>query len=121
MTTHGVSTRHDPNCLFCKIIEQKVPSQRISEDEHSIAIRDVNPQAPTHILVMPKTHIANLCEVQSSDMLGKLLNHAVQLSKREKLDKGFRIVVNTGVEGGQTVNHLHIHILAGRFMGWPPG
>ncbi len=121
MSTSAPGVKIDANCLFCKIIEQKVPAERVREDEHSIAIRDVNPQSPTHILVLPKNHVADVTAVESSEVLGKLMLFAIAVSKEQKLDKGFRIVINTGKEGGQTVHHLHIHILGGRFMGWPPG
>lgn len=109
------------NCIFCKIIDGKIPAGKVSEDDYSISIKDVNPQAPTHILVIPKNHFANLTEVEDKEMLGNLFMHVQRIVKSEKLNNGFRAVVNTGVEGGQTVDHLHIHVLAGRSLGWPPG
>jgi histidine triad (HIT) family protein len=122
MTASAVPAKSDPNCLFCKIVEQKIPAQRVSENEHSIAIRDVNPQAPTHILVLPKTHLPNIAEAAgNAELVSKLIETACNVAKEQNLDKGFRLVINTGNDGGQTVHHLHIHLLGGRFMGWPPG
>ena len=122
MSASAVPAKSDPNCLFCKIVEQKIPSQRVSENEHSIAIRDVNPQAPTHILVLPKIHVPNIAEAAgNAELVSKLIATACTVAKEQNLDKGFRLVINTGNDGGQTVHHLHIHLLGGRFMGWPPG
>lgn len=111
---------HDPDCIFCRIIEKKIPSTVVSEDEHYTAIRDVNPQAPTHILVIPKNHVANVTEVEDAGALGKLFQSATKVARAENLSS-FRLVVNTGPESGQTVYHLHIHVLGGRAMHWPPG
>ncbi len=116
------SAQSDPNCLFCKIVENKIPAERISENDHAIAIRDVNPQAPTHILVLPKIHVPNIQEAAANfELTAKLIELATRVAQEQHLEKGFRLVINTGDEGGQTVHHLHIHILGGRFMGWPPG
>jgi histidine triad (HIT) family protein len=120
MSSSGSGSR-DPNCIFCKIIDRQIPSKIVGEDEYSVAIRDVNPQAPTHILVLPKNHIANIGEVDDGELLGRLFLHATSLAKQEGLSKGYRLVVNTGNDGGQTVHHLHIHLLGGRALGWPPG
>jgi len=111
----------DPNCIFCKIIDRQIPSKILAEDQHCVAIRDVNPQAPTHILVLPKNHIANIGEVDNAELIGRLFLQATSLAKQEGLSKGYRLVVNTGDDGGQTVHHLHIHLVGGRAMGWPPG
>ena len=119
--TSGQPTNSDPNCIFCKIVEQKIPSQKVAEDSRLIAIRDVNPQAPTHILVIPKNHIPNLGLVDDSSLTASLFKKATELAAELGLKKGFRIVVNTGSDGGQTVDHLHIHLLGGRALGWPPG
>jgi histidine triad (HIT) family protein len=110
-------------CLFCKIITGIIPAEKIYEDEVSIAIRDINPQAMTHILVLPKEHIESLAEVgpEQTELLGKLVANAAEIARKHKLDRGFRLVVNTGPEGGQTVNHLHLHVIGGRHMAWPPG
>jgi histidine triad (HIT) family protein len=93
----------------------------VLEDGESIAIRDVNPQAPTHILILPKDHIANIGEADNAELLGRLFQTATRVAKSEQLSKGYRVVVNTGNDGGQTVHHLHIHVLGGRAMRWPPG
>lgn len=111
----------DPNCIFCKIIDRQIPASIVSEDDYSIAIRDVNPQAPTHILILPKKHIVNITEAGDAELLGKLFQKTGPLASSEKLTKGFRVVVNTGDDGGQTVGHLHIHLIGGRAMKWPPG
>ena len=111
----------DANCIFCKIIDRKIPSTVVSEDDSYVAVRDVNPQAPTHILILPKNHIANISQADNAELLGSLFLKVGQIARAEKLDRGFRTVVNTGEQGGQTVDHLHIHILGGRQMGWPPG
>jgi histidine triad (HIT) family protein len=109
-------------CLFCKIISKQLPSKIVSEDEDSIAIYDINPQAPVHILVIPRKHLVNLNEaINDSLLLGKLLTKAVAVARSQGLENGYRVVINTGMEGGQSVDHLHLHVLGGRFMGWPPG
>jgi histidine triad (HIT) family protein len=108
-------------CVFCQIIDQKIPADRVAEDSQLIAIRDMNKQAPTHILIMPKNHIPNLGSVDDLGLLAALFKKATELAAELDLKKGFRIVVNTGEDGGQTVGHLHIHLLGGRALGWPPG
>ncbi len=111
----------DRNCIFCKIIDRQIPSNVVLEDETAIAIRDVNPQAPTHILIMPKNHIANITQAENAETLGSLFMKVGEIARLEKLEKGFRTVVNTGDDGGQTVDHLHIHVIGGRQLHWPPG
>ncbi|MHB1938983.1 MAG: histidine triad nucleotide-binding protein [Acidobacteriaceae bacterium] len=110
------------NCLFCKIVAGEITAKKIFEDDVSIAFADIHPQAPTHFLVIPKKHIDSLAHASSEDkaLLGHLTLVATELAKKS-LTKGFRIVVNTGEEGGQTVDHLHLHVLGGRAMHWPPG
>jgi len=110
------------NCLFCRIVSGEIPAKKIFEDEVSIAFADIHPQAPTHFLVIPKKHIDSLAHASEADkeMLGHLTLVATELAKKS-LSKGFRVVVNTGEEGGQTVDHLHLHVLGGRAMHWPPG
>jgi histidine triad (HIT) family protein len=110
-------------CLFCKIVDGKIPAERIFEDDDSIAIADINPQALIHVLVLPKKHIASLAETGPEDvaLLGKLMSVAAEVARQKNLERGYRVVVNTGAEGGQTVHHLHLHVLGGRHMGWPPG
>jgi len=109
------------SCIFCRIINGELPSEKIYEDEHFIAIKDVSPAAPNHVLLMPKKHFKNITEVDDSticDITSKISKVAKEMGV---LENGFRIVVNTGEDGGQTVDHLHFHILGGREMGWPPG
>jgi histidine triad (HIT) family protein len=110
------------NCLFCRIVAGEIPAKKIFEDNDSIAFEDIHPQAPTHFLVIPKNHIDSLAHASDTDkeMLGHLTLVATELAKKS-LSKGFRIVINTGEEGGQTVDHVHLHVLGGRAMHWPPG
>ena len=107
------------DCVFCKIAAGTIPVKALFEDERVIAFADNNPQAPAHYLVIPKNHFADVTEVPE-DLLGHLLQSAAALAKRE-LPGGHRIVANTGDDGGQTVPHVHLHVLGGRAMGWPPG
>jgi histidine triad (HIT) family protein len=111
------------SCLFCKIIDGSIPSTRIYEDEECIAFADIHPQAPAHLLVVPRKHIGSLAEAASEDtpLLGHLLARAADLARQRGLTKGYRTVINTGADGGQTVDHLHLHLLGGRHMAWPPG
>ncbi|MDQ2832733.1 MAG: histidine triad nucleotide-binding protein [Acidobacteriota bacterium] len=112
-----------PDCLFCKIVDGTIPANRAYEDECCIAFPDINPQAPTHMLLIPKRHIASHAEALAEDTatLGQLMAAAAKVAREHELDGGYRIVVNTGEDGGQTVNHLHVHLLGGRRMSWPPG
>ncbi len=109
--------------LFEKIIAREIPAQIVYEDALSIAIRDINPQAPVHVLVIPKKPIARVGEAQPEDqaLLGHLLLTAAKVAKQEGLENGFRITINQGVDGGETVPHMHVHVLGGRSLGWPPG
>ena len=109
------------DCIFCKIANKELPTKIVFENEYCVAFNDIKPVSPTHILVIPKVHIKNLWETNDSDLLGKLLLSAKEIAKQEKLNEGFRTVINTGDNGGQTVYHLHLHILGGRFHKWPPG
>ncbi len=111
------------DCLFCKIISGEIPATRVYEDDAVVAIRDINPQAPTHLLLMPVAHIASAAELTERDapLLGRLFAVAADLARAEGLDGGWRLVSNVGPDGGQTVDHLHVHLLGGRFMTWPPG
>jgi histidine triad (HIT) family protein len=110
-------------CLFCKIVAGEIPSKKVFADDLTYAFRDINPQAPTHVLVVPRKHIDSLAETSDEDreMLGYLHLVAARIAKSEGLSKGFRTVINTGPDGGQTVDHLHVHLLGGRAMTWPPG
>ena len=112
------------DCLFCKIIAGDIPSNKVYSDDEIYAFHDISPAAPTHILVIPKKHISAVNEADSDDqgLLGRLLLKANAIAGQQGLDKdGFRYVINTGDHGGQTVHHLHLHILGGRRMSWPPG
>jgi histidine triad (HIT) family protein len=111
------------DCLFCKIAAGTIPVTRLYEDEQVMAFADIHPQAPVHILVIPKLHIGSLAQTQAGDepLLGMLVAAAVEIARQQGLGGGYRLVVNTGADGGQTVEHLHVHLLGGRHMGWPPG
>jgi histidine triad (HIT) family protein len=110
-------------CIFCNIVEKKTSTKIIFEDEDLIVFDDIAPKAPTHILIIPKKHIASLNETQKEDLtlLGKLMHKAKELAYELHHHQGFRVVMNTGDDGGQTVHHIHLHLLAGRQMTWPPG
>ena len=109
------------NCLFCRIASGEIPSTKVYEDEDVLAFRDIDPQAPTHILIIPKRHFDSVLEADP-ETIGKLAEVAKKLAADEGLaEKGFRLVINTGDEGGQSVKHLHVHLLGGRSMEWPPG
>ena len=109
--------------IFSKIINREIPATIVYEDELAIAFRDVNPQAPTHILIIPKKTMVNLNDTTAEDqaLLGHLLLCIPKIAQQEKLNDGYRVVINNGNNAGQTVYHLHIHILGGRQMAWPPG
>lgn len=109
------------DCIFCKIANKELETKIVFENEEFIAFNDIRPVSPTHILVIPKSHYKSLIEVENKELLGKLLFTAKEIAKKEGLSEGFRTVINTGDNGGQTVHHLHIHILGGRFHKWPPG
>lgn len=109
--------------IFSKIIRREIPADIVYEDDLAIAFKDVHPQAPVHILVIPKEPIAQLADAESKDhaLMGHLLLTAKRVAQQAGLNNGYRIVINTGANGGQTVHHLHLHILGGRQMTWPPG
>jgi histidine triad (HIT) family protein len=111
------------SCLFCKIVDGSIPSTAVYEDELCYAFADIHAQAPVHILVAPRQHIVSLAECSQSDraLLGHLLWAAAQIARDKSLGKGYRVVINTGEDGGQTVDHLHVHLLGGRPLTWPPG
>jgi histidine triad (HIT) family protein len=111
-------------CLFCKVIARELPANVLFEDADLLAFSDIRPVAPQHLLVVPKRHIASLNEAEPSDaeLLGKLVIAARKAAVQTAIDQtGWRLLVNTGAHGGQTVSHLHLHVLGGRAMGWPPG
>jgi histidine triad (HIT) family protein len=111
------------SCVFCKIIAGEIPTTFVHRGENVVAIVDANPQAPTHLLVMPVKHVANLSEftdIESPQGVAELFSIASRLGRKQGA-QGFRIVINSGAHGGQTVDHLHVHVLSGRQMHWPPG
>jgi len=110
------------NCLFCKIIKGEIPSDKLYEDEDIFAFRDISPQAPVHFLVIPKKHISGPSDVTPEDekLMGKVIRMAGEIAKNEGIEQ-YRLVFNNGEEAGQTVFHVHMHVLGGRSMGWPPG
>jgi histidine triad (HIT) family protein len=116
------------NCLFCKIVQGQIPSTAVYQDELVYAFADINPKAPVHVLVVPREHIGSLDEASLDEtgvakcaLLGHLMWAAAKIAREKKLANGYRVVVNTGPDGGQTVDHLHLHLLGGRPMTWPPG
>ena len=112
------------DCLFCKIIAGEIPSNKVYSDDDLYAFHDINPAAPTHILIIPKKHLTYVNSADEGDeaLMGKLLLKAKQIAADQgRSEDGFRYVINTGRNGGQTVFHLHLHILGGRALGWPPG
>jgi histidine triad (HIT) family protein len=114
----------DSNCIFCRIVQREIPSNIVREDEHTVAFRDLDPKAPTHVLVVPRAHVASVNDVDAAhaDALGALFLAAREVAQSEGIaGAGYRLVVNTGAAAGQTVHHLHMHVLGGRDMRWPPG
>lgn len=111
------------DCIFCRIGSGQILAQIVFQDEELMVFRDLAPKAPSHLLIIPKRHITSLAETDLEDreLLGKLLHRAVETARQEGLEKGFRTVINTGSDGGQTVGHLHLHVIGGRQMTWPPG
>ncbi len=122
--TAVVGTRLDPTCLFCRIVAGEIPSTKVAEDELGIAIRDIAPRAPTHILVLPREHIPSAADLTDVDaaLVGRLFAMAAKIARVEGIaDAGYRIVTNVGTWGGQSVDHLHFHLMGGRPFTWPPG
>jgi histidine triad (HIT) family protein len=111
------------DCLFCKIIAGTIPAKRVYEDELCLCFADIHPQAPTHLLILPKEHIVSLAHATEvhAPLFGHLMETAASVARSAGLDRGYRVVINTGPDGGQTVDHLHLHLLGDRAMGWPPG
>ncbi len=113
------------DCLFCKIASGEIPAKKVFEDEVAIAFHDIHPQAPVHLLIVPRKHVSSLAQLESTEedktLLGNLLDSARRIAAEQHLAHGYRTVINTGQDGGQTVDHLHLHLLGGRAMGWPPG
>lgn len=111
------------DCIFCKIAKGEIPSKKAYEDDKLLAFYDLDPQAPVHILIIPKEHISSVMELtcENSSIVAYIFETAAKLAKELGLDNGFRVVNNCGPDGGQTVQHLHFHLLGGRSMKWPPG
>lgn len=113
-----------PDCIFCKIVAGDIPADIVHEGEHVIAFRDINAQAPTHVQVIPRTHVAHIADFDAAsdaEWLVELFAAAREVARAEGLDKGFRLVINNGALSGQSVPHVHLHVLGGRQLGWPPG
>jgi histidine triad (HIT) family protein len=110
------------DCLFCRIVRREIPASIVAEDDHCVAFRDIGPQAPTHVLVIPRQHVSTLDDVTDPLLIGRLMTMAAEIARKEKVvEAGYRTVINTNGNGGQTVFHLHVHVLGGRRMAWPPG
>ncbi len=111
------------DCIFCKIIKGQIPCDKVYEDDKVLAFNDINPEAPIHFLVVPKKHIESIMDFKEDNY--SIINHIIKIiskiAKSKDLDNGFRIVNNIGKDGGQTVPHIHFHVLGGRFLQWPPG
>ena len=110
------------SCLFCRIVAGEIPAQIVDETPDALAFRDITPQAPVHVLVIPRKHVDSLALATNEADLGHLMAFAARVAAKEGIaEEGYRTVINTGKEGGQTVDHLHLHVLGGRAMKWPPG
>lgn len=110
------------DCLFCRIVRREIPATLVFEDDDVVAFRDINPQAPTHIVIVPRDHVASLNDASDAAQLGKLSLAAARLARTEGIaESGYRTVLNTNRDAGQTVFHIHLHLLGGRHLGWPPG
>ena len=109
------------DCLFCKIASGIIPVKPLYDDGTIMAFADIHPQAPVHVLVIPKVHVQSMAHAEDREMLGHLMASAAHVARAQGLANGYRLVLNTGDDGGQTVNHLHVHVLGGRPMTWPPG
>jgi histidine triad (HIT) family protein len=113
-----------PECLFCRIVNRDIPASIVFEDEHLIAFNDINPQGPTHVLIVPKRHIASLNDLSEGDdqIVGELVRRAAAIAEQRGISAGgFRVVFNTNRDAGQTVFHIHLHLIGGRHLNWPPG
>jgi len=110
-------------CLFCRIISVEIPAKKVYEDEHTFAFEDINPQAPTHVLIIPKKHVRGLKEAQAEDaeLIGRLHLAAAAIGRQRGIEDGYRTVLNVGPKSGQSVFHIHVHLIGGRDMKWPPG
>jgi histidine triad (HIT) family protein len=111
------------DCIFCRIVAGEIPSKKVYEDEHTFAFEDLDPQAPTHVLVVPKKHIVGLKEAapEDAELLGRCHLAAAEIARQRAIENGYRTVLNVGRGAGQSVFHLHVHLLGGRNLSWPPG
>jgi len=111
------------DCIFCRIVKGEIPSKKVYEDEHTYAFEDLDPKAPTHVLVVPKKHIRGLKEAEAADaeMVGQCHLAAAKIAKQRGIEDGYRTVLNVGPGSGQSVFHMHVHLLGGRKLSWPPG
>ncbi|MEO7664179.1 MAG: histidine triad nucleotide-binding protein [Candidatus Limnocylindrales bacterium] len=119
-----MTTERDPTCLFCRIAAGELPATKVHEDESILAIRDIAPRAPTHILVLPIAHVPSAADLTEAhaELLGRIFATAAELARREGIaEQGYRVVTNVGTWGGQSVDHLHFHLMGGRAFDWPPG
>lgn len=109
-------------CLFCRIVRKEIPATIVAESDEWVAFRDINPQAPVHILVVPRDHVPSLNQAIDAALIGRISLAAAELARKEGIaERGYRTVMNTNADAGQTVAHVHLHLLGGRRMGWPPG
>lgn len=113
----------DAQCLFCRIANRSLPAEIVAETDGLLAFKDINPQAPTHVLIIPTEHIAALADTSEADtaLMGRALQFANRLARQYQLQAGYRVVINSGAQAGQSVFHLHLHLLGGRAFEWPPG
>ena len=113
----------DPECLFCRVVAGEIPADRVHEDDDVLVFRDIDPQAPTHVLVVPRRHVPDIGSLTDEDagLAAALVAAVRRVAQAEGLDRGYRVVTNVGAESGQSVLHLHLHVLGGRRMSWPPG
>ena len=122
---HGDRLMSDPtsSCLFCRILRGEIPAKKVYENDHVFAFEDINPQAPTHVLVIPKKHFAGLKEAEAdeAEIIGRCHLAAAEIARQRNIEQGYRTVLNVGPGAGQSVFHLHVHLLGGRSLAWPPG
>ncbi|HLB08435.1 MAG TPA: histidine triad nucleotide-binding protein [Gemmatimonadaceae bacterium] len=110
------------DCLFCRLIRGEIPAKIVATSPECVAFRDIDPQAPTHVVIVPRAHIPTLSDVKDFSIVGHMARMATQVAESEGItESGYRVVINTNADGGQTVHHLHLHLLGGRHMTWPPG
>ena len=117
-----MGVRMAESCLFCRIVAGEIPAARVAETDDCIAFRDINPQAPVHVLVIPREHVASLDSANDPATIGRMALLAARIARDEGIaESGYRTVINTNADAGQTVFHVHLHLLGGRHLGWPPG